>query len=902
MRARRERDGGACARLAIVVCVGLIGVVRAGAANAADAYQPKRVTRDVVAVVAEVSGDHVVSRVADARVRVYALTRHGDGWRKRRIGSARTGSRGVALVRLSKRHAPRRLRVEVSDGTVAGQPFRGTMVLQDLDYAAPHAVYVTPVSTLVAADQQLHRRRSIAASTERALRALGLPATFDPALDMAFFDGQPFADAAARGELRRFVRSLVRTMNDAAPAQRALAAAETGGLAACWEQVAQTTAGFAQFLGFLDVPSPPARPSACPARSASIGVRPAGAVGIGLGVVGDLIGAAGLMYSIFSGQGTASQLEQIETSLDQIQSQLTAIQAQLGGLATAVAQVGADVTEGNITSLAGDADPTITAIKIAGKDVDALLGGLYQIVCDPTNGCATLGDYDDLTAALAALCPRQGASKQCDDFFTLLGSTRSALADSKPADAMANLAEWALGSAGGGPPATPGIVQYALQAGPNGAPFFQTASAAYARLQWAYYTLYSAWAQTTYALTMSMSIGQREPGTSLKHPVYLAASDVQAAIAPLDATMDLFMGAFPNMPDTAVIATNVGNPNGDPPYMWAQQVGALSCIECFTANNSYLLSTPSVQAGQLSASDGSGAMLSSNGTTGEAPLVMTPAAADGDTWQLLPTTAGVMPEAPAMTTAWLSDWYQGQATATSSTPQWESSSQTVSAAQGGLTGPLADLYFGAAPTPDETAGQWMVAASGIASALLTPTFAGYDSSAETGIYTVEGKSGDDDEDEGLNFWSCPPGGSTGCMLPTWQTVAIDPYDQASPSTYLNTGLFDFNNGVVIANQHGQNGNPDATNQNPGTWLNQMPNWATAQNLRGVDFYGFLDALEGNVQGSLDAPSFSAAGRPVLFYRTQASNDCFYWNGTTSAAEGGVGCLLERTSSTQILPQ
>ena len=36
-----------------------------------------------------------------------------------------------------------------------------------------------------------------------------------------------------------------------------------------------------------------------------------------------------------------------------------------------------------------------------------------------------------------------------------------------------------------------------------------------ARLQWAYYTLYSVWAQTTYAMALSMGVGQPLPNATI---------------------------------------------------------------------------------------------------------------------------------------------------------------------------------------------------------------------------------------------------------------------------------------------------------------------------------------------------------------------------------------------------
>jgi hypothetical protein len=57
-----------------------------------------------------------------------------------------------------------------------------------------------------------------------------------------------------------------------------------------------------------------------------------------------------------------------------------------------------------------------------------------------------------------------------------------------------------------------------------------------------------------------------------------------------------------------------------------------------------------------------------------------------------------------------------------------------------------------------------------------------------------------------------------------------------------------------------------------------------------------------------AAAFTTGGRPILFDRTQVAaggstpnSDCFFWNGDTNSAADGTGCMVKRTTSTQILP-
>ncbi len=474
------------------------------------------------------------------------------------------------------------------------------------------------------------------------------------------------------------------------------------------------------------------------------------------------------------------------------------------------------------------------------------------------------------------------------------------------------MASQALGSAGQqGGPGNAGIVQYALAAGAPDSQFFQTSDAAYARLQWGYYTLYSVLGQVLLEVAGGLGIGEAEPHPpGEKHPPVVTAADVANLTNEANTTIDDYMGMFPNMPDQAVIYTNAsgyGNQQGDYPYMFAQQVGGEITSAIFQNNNQYTLAATGGSA-TITVTTTNGTITVTPGS-GQPPLVMTPAAADGDTWVLVPTSG--KPVVPAMSSSYFPDWWAGQSYDNQSLPEWDSSTQTVAIGNGGLHGPVADLYENA-PSGGQTAGQWMTGASGIYPALLTPQGTGYNS-ASSGIQGWYGQSGTDNKDPGLDFGSCPPQGNSWCLLPTWQTVGWDPYSNADTSgqTYnsggsqLNTGLFDYNNGVVIANQQGGNGEPN----NPSAFVNQYPNWTNSTNIRGVLFYGFLSALNGTESSG---PELSSAGRPVLFDRTQTANDCFYYSGSfnsssgtpitpTTGPAGGTGCLTPRTQSGDILP-
>jgi hypothetical protein len=209
----------------------------------------------------------------------------------------------------------------------------------------------------------------------------------------------------------------------------------------------------------------------------------------------------------------------------------------------------------------------------------------------------------------------------------------------------------------------------------------------------------------------------------------------------------------------------------------------------------------------------------------------------------------------------------------------------------------------------------MTAESGIESSLLTPLGTGYgNTSSGSGVVAYYEQSGDSSKEPGLGFTSCVPAGDTECLLPTWQSPGINPFEQVSEgsnynagSKQINTGLFDFNNGLVFDNQQGHQKDPERGFQeslpsNKGAFVNQYPNWPAGTSIRGVNFPGFLEALDGLASGNLGESAYvQGHGRPVLFVREQEANDCFYWTGSNSGAADGTGCLVPRVKSGEILP-
>ncbi len=867
--------------------------------------------RAIVPVVAEAGGVSLHERQRGARVRIFAPAgRHGG---RHLVGRGRTGSAGVALVVLRRRRVPKRILVVVGRGRLLGGRFGGHMKARVVSSRA-HTVFVSPVSSLVVQYMADHPNRSVRAARRAVRRSLGIPGFFDFSGDLAdrrLFDGRSFVRRArSHGGFDRFVRRRARHLGR----KRAGASALIG--EGCWQEAAQTTAGFAELMGFSGVPSPPALPS-CLGGGAGAGASIADhdvahASGVpGLEAFGVLTSVVSLIYGVTSGHGTAAQLAEIKTQLNEVQAELQDIQAELGGLQTAVAEVKASGISETESNLIADAVPTVNEIKESGDDAMALVGAISQVLCKPGKGCSEPEGSTNLGQALKKAC-KKNKSQECKTYERQLEVTVRDLKGSKPRAAVEDLGSWADGSAVSGVN-DPAIVQYSLQQGAAGEQFFKTSNAADARLQWAYYTLYSAYAQTTLATVLSLGIGQQNPDSLASKPAKITPEIVREEVDRLNRPIGLQMTVFPNMPDTAVIDTNAGATDGDPPYMFPQQVGALASARAYGLGAEYAINQSGVAAGAIHSPKESQVYVTTLQTGAEPPVVMTPAAASGETWELLPEGGG-RSRPPAMSTATFSDWELAGATKPAALPEWNEATLKVEPQEAPLTGPLPDLYGNAKPAPGDTRGQWMTSESGIESRLLTPEGTGY-GSEESGILPYYGKSGTDAKEPGLDFVSCAPEGDEECLLPTWQSIAVDPYDQVtsgqtynSGSSQINTGLFDLNSGVAIANQQGHRKNEsrgyyEELPSNPTAFLNQYPNWSEPVELRGVLFFGFLNAMDsGETNGRLVAPSVSTKGRPVLFDREQTANDCFYWtpSGNGSAAYGS-GCLRRREHSEEILP-
>jgi len=865
---------------------------------------PRRIMRahPVVPVLAESGGSLLRERQRGARVRIYAVRRGGG---RRLVGRGRTGAEGVALVRLRTRRLPGSTAVVVGGGRLLGRRFGGHMVTRaHLRPGKP--VFVSPLSSLIASLRSDHPKLSQKVATRRVRRALALPSFFDFAGDLAdrqIFDGRAFVRRArGHGGFDRYVRRRARHLHRAAiNASASASAAQPDG---CFAEASKTTAGFAELMGFRNVPDAPGLPACnAPSPAPNQGTRLVATASADspLSIFGTAVSVGGLIYSVVSGHSTKEELGEIKSQLTEVQGELQQIQADLGELQVEVAAVNANVISGNMSNLVADAVPTINRIKGGGDEVMVLLGAAAKILCDGEKGCHVPPGTKNLAEALDVACEPE--TKACENFYADLYFANRAVSGDQPRQGVENLGSWAEGSAFTGAASDAGIVQWALDQGAGNEQFFRTGNAADARLQWAYYTVYSTYSQLGYAAALAMDLGQPLPGATSAHPPKLTLAVLREQVEKMDKPIGLQIAAFPNMPDTAVIDTNAGNPDQDPPAMFAQQVGAEARIAEYQREGArYELNPADVAAGSITSSNEPGLSLTTRQKQGEPPLVMTPAAAAGsETWSLLPAGSSSRAQTPAMTSAGFSDWTLAGGTSEAALPEWNSSTHQVDASVNPLTGPLPDLYSDAKPQGGQRAGQWMSENSGIRPGLLIPNNASF--GAAEGSSTYNERTNNKEKDSGLGWRPCIPADEVACMLPTWQSQRIDPFAQVtsgqtynSGSTQKNTGLFDLNNGVVIANQ-GLEGKPS-----PGTFINQFPNWTNELTYHQEWLPGFLEIMNGTAIAAVQAVGAqSPYGRPVLFTRPQAANDCFYWTPSGSGPAAGSGCLRQRAHSGEILP-
>ncbi|HZM53825.1 MAG TPA: hypothetical protein VFC03_02240 [Acidimicrobiales bacterium] len=147
---------------------------------------------------------------------------------------------------------------------------------------------------------------------------------------------------------------------------------------------------------------------------------------------------------------------------------------------------------------------------------------------------------------------------------------------------------------------------------------------------------------------------------------------------------------------------------------------------------------------------------------------------------------------------------------------------------------------------------------------------------------------------------------SGRLLPIWLATDVDAANTGHSNGDSNgqtpdTGVFDIDNGVTVDSQNIQGPSPCGT---CGGRLNAYASWNVPVNQRGVQFAGFVNAING-ISLSESYAVLSPNGRSVLFQRRQTAvaggeADCFFWDGNTRAsAAQGAGCLDVRNTQSEV---
>ena len=196
--------------LAVLSVALLCWVPRAhGASPAASAASQRQGAANQVFVWATTGGGRRLARPHRALVRIRS---HG-----KVIGRARTGIRGIAIVRLKR--APRQFSVQVSGGVFKGQRPKhvgGSLRTRVSGYRGG-PVYVNPATTLLYYYASLHPKRSLRKDANHVASFLRLPVGHDLEADMissASFNGRRYLRRARRaGGLDVYSRAQARRVD-----------------------------------------------------------------------------------------------------------------------------------------------------------------------------------------------------------------------------------------------------------------------------------------------------------------------------------------------------------------------------------------------------------------------------------------------------------------------------------------------------------------------------------------------------------------------------------------------------------------------------------------------------------------------------------------------------------------
>jgi hypothetical protein len=251
------------------------------------------------------------------------------------IGRARTGIRGIAIVKLKR--APRRFSVEVSGGVFRGQRPKhvgGSLRARVSGYRGG-SVYVNPATTLVYYYASLHPKRSLRKDSNRVAAFLRLPPGHDLEADMvssASFNGRRYLRRARRaGGLDVYSRALARRVDAKRARASSIEASGTLGTLASLSNSLNTYSGLFRALS---------------------------SVSGALSIVNTTMTLAGV-------SPLNNQLNELSEEMGQLLQEMQVVMNELGALRTQVEDLSAQDAAGTFATLKGQHWTLMSEIKRA---------------------------------------------------------------------------------------------------------------------------------------------------------------------------------------------------------------------------------------------------------------------------------------------------------------------------------------------------------------------------------------------------------------------------------------------------------------------------------------------------------------------------------------------------------
>lgn len=515
---QRKLGGGLAALFALTILVASATAAPARAAKAPDvssAAQSQGAANHVF-VWATSGGGRRLGRPHRAVVRIR--------WRGRVIGRARTGVRGIAVVKLKR--APRHFSVEVRGGIFRGG-HRFKRVGGQLRARVPNyrggPVYVNPATTLAHYYASLHPKLPERRVRNRVARFLRLPRGHDFDADIVssrFFDGRRYLRRAQRvGGIGRYSRRLARRVDLRRAGAGASAAAQPstlGGLAALSESLST-------YQGLF-------------------------------GAIGGVSGALGIVNTVMSLAGATpldAEVEKLDQEMGELLQEMQEVKNDVDALRVQVGDLSQQDAEGTFAVLANQQATLLGAIEEGLERWTAIANLGAQISCpNGTANCPGAAPVEQICDAT----PQDADCVKLQTMYTGRGGFVEIMADAGLTDYSK---AHALADAIGGN----GLLKYASLSTAAGRRYYGSAESALAVASANYYL-----AQLSLLISL---IGTYQTAPTVAIPIANVELGLQGVT---DVTRGLPAEAPQVMPSTNVVDTDTG-------LMWQTQIAANTVLD-----------------------------------------------------------------------------------------------------------------------------------------------------------------------------------------------------------------------------------------------------------------------------------------------------------------------------------